>query len=220
MIFSGELGPGDRLPPERDLAARLGISRITLRLALKSLESTGYIVTTRGAQGRYRVTDEHSLFRCWLQWMLLHSDELEDIFEVRLAVEPRIAALAAMRRTDDELRSIEQAVQGKSGPRRARPCFRADVDITKAIARACHSRRLQQVMLSSRAELFMPVDQATEEGKQGEIHQSHAAIVSAVRAQDAEAAATLMREHINNTRDLVRHALENTRLAGAGARTP
>ena len=55
LIFTGELGPGDRLPPERELAERLGISRITLRLALKSLESTGFIVTTRGARGGSRV---------------------------------------------------------------------------------------------------------------------------------------------------------------------
>src|SRR5665648_841520 len=52
MIFSGELGPGDRLPPGRDLAARLGISIVTLRVALKSLEAAGYIVTSRGARQR------------------------------------------------------------------------------------------------------------------------------------------------------------------------
>jgi GntR family transcriptional regulator, transcriptional repressor for pyruvate dehydrogenase complex len=218
MIFSGELGPGDRLPPERDLSARLGISRITLRLALKSLESTGYIVTTRGAQGGSRVTDEHSLFRCWLQWMLLHSEELDDVFELRLAVEPKIAALAAIRRTDDELHAMERAVKREAETADSSSIFRADMDIHKAIARASHSRRLQQAMLEARAELFMPVDQAAKEGKQEAIHLSHATILAAIRTQDADAAADLMHEHILNTRDLIRHALEGTRLAGAGTR--
>ena len=90
MIFSGELRPGDRLPPERDLGARLGISRMTLRLALKALESTGYIVTTRGSHGGSRISDAESLFRCWKQWMRQHSDELDDIFEYRTTVEARL----------------------------------------------------------------------------------------------------------------------------------
>jgi GntR family transcriptional regulator, transcriptional repressor for pyruvate dehydrogenase complex len=217
MIFSGELGPGDRLPAERDLAARLGISRITLRLALKSLESMGYIVTTRGAQGGSRVTDEHSLFRCWLQWMLLHSEELEDIFEFRMAIEPEIAALAATRRTDDQLRSIEQAIatEEQTGDG-ASKFFRADMDIHKAIARASHNRRLQQAMLAARAEVFVPVDQAIKEGRQGAIHSSHEAILAAIRDRDAHRASELMREHVLNVRHLIDRALENTKLAGTG----
>ena len=73
LIFWGELGPGDKLPPATELAARLGISRVTLRLALRSLESTGYLITTRGAHGGSRVTDVASLTRCWTQWMAAHS---------------------------------------------------------------------------------------------------------------------------------------------------
>jgi DNA-binding FadR family transcriptional regulator len=63
MIFSGQLRAGDRLPPERDLGAHLGISRMTLRLALKVLESTGYIVTTRGSQGGSRVSEHRRALR-------------------------------------------------------------------------------------------------------------------------------------------------------------
>ena len=74
MIFSGQLRPGDRLPPERDLGAHLGISRMTLRLALKALESTGYIVTTRGSHGGSRVSDADQLFACWHRWMRDHAD--------------------------------------------------------------------------------------------------------------------------------------------------
>jgi GntR family transcriptional regulator, transcriptional repressor for pyruvate dehydrogenase complex len=67
MIFSGELGPGDRLPPGTDLAARLGISIVTphtLRVALKSLEAADYIVTSRGADGGSNVSDRETLSRC------------------------------------------------------------------------------------------------------------------------------------------------------------
>ena len=110
LIFSGELGPDDKLPPERDLGARLGISRMTLRLALKALESTGYIVTTRGSRGGSRVADADSLSRCWNQWMHEHAGELDDIFEFRATIEAKLAALAAERRTDEDLQAMERAV--------------------------------------------------------------------------------------------------------------
>ena len=114
MIFSGELGPGDRLPPERDLGARLGISRMTLRLALKALESTGYIVTTRGSHGGSRVADADSLVRCWNLWMREHAGELDDIFEFREAIESKLAALLADRRSEEDLQAMEDKVQRRS----------------------------------------------------------------------------------------------------------
>ncbi len=118
MIFCGELRPGDRLPPERDLGARLGISRMTLRLALKVLESSGYIVTTRGSHGGSRVNDVDSLFRCWKQWMQQHSQELEDIFELRVTVEARLAALAAERRTEEDSQEHESGHRQRSADQR------------------------------------------------------------------------------------------------------
>lgn len=51
MIHRGELGPGDRLPPERELAEELGVARASLRAAIKSLEERGYVVVRRGSRG-------------------------------------------------------------------------------------------------------------------------------------------------------------------------
>src|SRR5665648_356369 len=95
MIFSGELGPGDRLPPGRDLAARLGISIVTLRVALKSLEAAGYIVTSRGARGGSSVSDRETLSRCWSAWMSDRAEEVDEICELRDTIEVRIAWRAA-----------------------------------------------------------------------------------------------------------------------------
>ena len=110
LIISGELGPGDWFPPERILAEKLGISRLTLRTALKTLEGTGYIVTERGVAGGSRVNDASALLQCWTQWMLFQSEDLEDILEMRRTIETRIAVLAARMRTTDELRAMEAAV--------------------------------------------------------------------------------------------------------------
>jgi GntR family transcriptional repressor for pyruvate dehydrogenase complex len=215
LIFSGELGPGDRLPAERDLAARLGISRITLRLALKSLESTGYIVTKRGAHGGSRVNEFPALLRCWHQWMALHRDELEDVFEFRRTVETRIAALAAERRTAAELEAIEAAVAKERDNSSRSALFRTDMEIHRAIAHASHSARLQRAMLDVRAELFVPVDQALVEHRQQEINDSHEAILAAIRAQDAQRAAQAAAAHIAKVREFVYRALEAAQLSPA-----
>jgi DNA-binding FadR family transcriptional regulator len=207
MIFSGELGPGDRLPPERDLGARLGISRMTLRLALKALESTGYIVTTRGSHGGSRVADADSLVRCWNLWMREHAGELDDIFEFRQTVETRLAALAAERRTDEDLAAIERAIARAGQPQEWPSLFRVDMDIHRSIARAARSPRLEQAMLTARGDLFIPVDLARLEARENQVHDTHGAILAAIRAQDAAAAADQMRWHIELIRELTDRAL-------------
>ncbi|OFW60716.1 MAG: hypothetical protein A2133_03675 [Actinobacteria bacterium RBG_16_64_13] len=207
MIFSGELGPGDKLPPERDLGARLGISRMTLRLALKALESTGYIVTTRGSRGGSRVADAYSLVQCWTQWMRQHSDELDDIFEFRVTVESRLAVLAAERRTDEDLQTMERAVDSERDPQDWSSLFRVDMDIHRSIARAARSPRLEAAMLAVRADLFVPVELVRYQESEHQVHDAHEGILEAIRARDPEEAARLMREHIQIIRELTDKAL-------------
>ncbi|NLO27263.1 MAG: FadR family transcriptional regulator [Actinobacteria bacterium] len=213
MIFSGELGPGDKLPPERDLGARLGISRMTLRLALKALESTGYIVTTRGSHGGSRVADADSLIRCWNQWMSLHAQELADIFEFRTTVEARLAALAAERRTEEDLRAMQRAVAKERRPQDWSSLFRVDVDIHRSIARAARSPRLERAMLSSREDFFAPVNLAHFEEREHQVHASHNAILEAIRRRDAAAAEEEMRRHILVIRMLTDKALKAAGIA-------
>lgn len=215
MIFSGQLRPGDRLPPERDLGAHLGISRMTLRLALKALESTGYIVTTRGSRGGSRVSDPDELYACWQRWMTEHHDQLADIFEFRLTIETKLAALAAERRTHEDLEAMERATAHERTPQDWSSLFRTDMDIHNAIARAARSPRLERAMLESRGELFVPVDLSQLERREYEVHETHTAIIAAIRARDAEAASALMGDHIRLIRSLIDRALEAAGIPGS-----
>ncbi len=207
LIFSGELGPDDKLPPERDLGARLGISRMTLRLALKALESTGYIVTTRGSRGGSRVADAGSLSRCWNQWMKEHAGELDDIFEFRATIESKLAALAAERRSEEDLRAMERAVATERQPQDWSSLFRTDIDIHRAIARAARSPRLERAMMSARGDLFVPIALDRLENRPHEVHESHQLIIEAIRNRDAEAARVRMAGHIILVEELVDRAL-------------
>ncbi len=208
LIFWGELGPGDRLPAATELAARLGISRVTLRMALKSLESGGYLVTTRGAHGGSRVSDLASLSRSWTRWIEEHATELDDIFEFRATVEGRLAALAAARRADAELAAIERALDRERDQLSRSSLFQADAEIHRCIARAAHSPRLAAAMSSVRAELFLPVDQALLENRDTYVYDSHAEIVEAIRRKDPDRAAAASMVHVEEVRKLMRLAIE------------
>jgi GntR family transcriptional repressor for pyruvate dehydrogenase complex len=211
LIFTGELRPGDRLPAERTLAADLGISRVTLRLALKTLEGAGYIISTRGRNAGWRVKDLDALLRCWSTWAAEHTDELEDIFELRQTVETRIASLAAERRTPQELGEIEAADALFSEVRAS--LFRWDVRFHDALARAAHSRRLEQSMNEARGELFLPVDQALHEHRAEDVRAFHRTILAAVREQDPPRAAKAMAAHIDDTHEMVFRALAEQSVA-------
>jgi GntR family transcriptional regulator, transcriptional repressor for pyruvate dehydrogenase complex len=209
MIFSGELGPGDRLPPSRDLAVRLGISIVTLRVALKSLEVAGYIVTSRGARGGSSVSDRETLSRCWSAWVRERAEEVDEICELRDTIEVRIAWLAAERRSTQELGAIE--VANTLLVEKGSSVLRWNVAFHDALARAAHNRRLERAMVEVRGELFLPVDAFLRQHRVEELAAAHGAVLDAVRRQDAEAAAASMRAHLAETQAVIKLALEEAR---------
>lgn len=208
LIFWGELGPGDRLPPATELAAQLGISRVTLRIALRSLETSGYLVTTRGAYGGSRVSDLPTLQRCWAQWMTDHCGELDDIFEFRVTIERRLAELAAERRTAADLDAMELALAGEIENRERSSLFQADAGIHRSIAAAAHSPRLALAMNAVRADLFLPVEEDLLDSTEDDVFATHQQIVAAIRDGDPGRAALAAETHVLRVRELVARALE------------
>lgn len=212
LIFSGELAPGDWLPPSRDLATRLGISPVTLRLALKSLEATGYIVTSRGAHGGSRVSDGEALRLCWTRWLADNADTLDDMFELRRTVEGRIAWLAAERRTSDDLVTMENANLLLVAETHS-SVLRWNVAFHDSVARAAHSPELGRVMRDVQTRLFLPVDLALREHRIVAIQESHMTILRAIGTQSPRLATERMREHIDGVQDMMRPPGEAERSA-------
>lgn len=107
-IRSSRLRPGDRLPPERDLAERFGVSRVTVRDALRSLEVLGLIRIRVGAAGGAFVTSPGAeiVGEGLTNLMLLSSLEPEEIAEARLILELGSVALATARATDDDIEAL------------------------------------------------------------------------------------------------------------------
>jgi GntR family transcriptional regulator, transcriptional repressor for pyruvate dehydrogenase complex len=111
MISSGELSPGDRLPPEQDLADRLGVSRGSLREAVRALSQIKVLDVRRG-DGTYVTSLAPSELLSGLVFALelLHSEGLEEVLEVRRLLLPQAAALAAQRVTAAQLAELRRVL--------------------------------------------------------------------------------------------------------------
>lgn len=111
MISSGELGPGDRLPPEHELAERLGVSRGSLREAVRALSQINVLDVRRG-DGTYvtSLAPRELLSGMVFAMELLQSQGLEEVLEVRRLILPASAALAAQRATRRQLDAMHAVV--------------------------------------------------------------------------------------------------------------
>src|SRR5699024_4543068 len=96
MIHSGQVLPGGRFPPERELAENLSVSRMTLREALKVLRSEGYLEVRRGPHGGTYVTDLQVPSERWQNRMREDPSAIDEVFDVRVGVEMVTAHFAAM----------------------------------------------------------------------------------------------------------------------------
>lgn len=197
LIADGTLPVGQRLPAERDLAARLGVSRPSLREALIALELQG-LVAVRGGSGVVVVArapspaaaqpaDRHSLF---------------DILEARLAVEPQAAALAAARANSAQRKAIRAALAGlRAGIAAGRIEHAADRAFHAAVAAASGNPALAGLVASLWQDQSAPVPErlarlsVTPARLRANLAE-HTDVAQAIAKGDAPGAARAMRRHL------------------------
>lgn len=147
LILDQRLGAGDRLPSERELAEKFGVSRASIREAIKALIALG-LLETRIGDGTYVRTNLSESILEPLSWAVQLAEGVgPDLAEVRETVEPAIAALAAERATSsDKERLLEtvNAMQEAIGD--APACARADLEFHLTLAKAAHNQILIEVM--------------------------------------------------------------------------
>jgi GntR family transcriptional repressor for pyruvate dehydrogenase complex len=204
LIHRGEVGPGDRLPAERELAEQLGVARISLREAIKTLQNDGYVQVRRGAQGGTYVTELQQPLERWRARMREQAGEIDDIIDFRIALETDAARLAALRRNRSDLTQLRAAISSL-GQIDGRAGFRmSDSRFHDALARAARNVRLETAIHSSRGELFSPHDLLPFVDPVEETRRDHQLIYKAVRDRDPDAAEAATREHIERTRGQLR----------------
>ncbi|WP_247827654.1 FadR/GntR family transcriptional regulator [Arthrobacter antioxidans] len=200
-IESAKLRPGDLLPAERDLAERLGVSRATLAQALVALEVLGVIDVQHGTGAVLR---HRASVATVIKGLREHRSRLPDIVEARSTLEVRLAALAAERRTDEDLAAIDRALDEMraeidDGGRGAR----GDELFHQAVTVAAHSPVLAQLMaFIGEMVLETRLESLAQPGRPEQSLASHRSILEAVRAQDPVAAAAAMQRHIDLVSDV------------------
>lgn len=210
LIHRGEVGPGDRLPAERELAEQLGVARISLREAIKILQRDGYVEVRRGAQGGTYVTELDEPVARWRAKMRTESGEFDDILDFRIALETGSARLAAIRRSPEDLAALRSAIRDLERAS-GRAAFRlTDSQFHAALAEAAGNSRLEAAIESARGELFTTHDLLPFTDPIQESVRDHEAIYRAVSNRDPDAASAAMREHIENTREQLREIVFGT----------
>ncbi|MET8824293.1 FCD domain-containing protein [Streptomyces sp. NPDC004610] len=209
-IEIGQFLPGDRLPPERELAETLDVSRTTVRSAIAVLEREDMISVRRGRGGGFLVLEPTYDLAATRQRLQRDRAAMQAAFEFRVIVESGAARLAAERRLEEDLAPLSQLVdrmretiEGARQETRSTHLHEYNVldsSFHLGIAQASGSRHLARAVDESRRRMFLPVgaifgriDSAGDE--------AHAEILAAIEAKDSEASARLMTEHISRTRE-------------------
>jgi GntR family transcriptional regulator, transcriptional repressor for pyruvate dehydrogenase complex len=207
-ISSGELRPGDRLPPETELARSLGVSRPTVREALKVLEAFKVLESSTGPAGGTFVRTLSGVgvadsLRDSIT-LLLDVDELtlEELWASREAIELRTAAMAAVRRTEQDLATMRGTIQRDE--HKEFDTYFPDITFHRAIADASGNRLLSMFMLSIHLTLKTLADRyVLPEAKQTSQDQ-HRLIYEAIVDRDATLARARMEEHLRMAYEVYR----------------
>lgn len=211
-ILNGIVGPGERLPPERELARQLSVSRSVLRHALKDLADRGLIRTTQGGGNFVNQIIGKQMSDPLAELLKDNPDAHLDFMEYRAEFEGSAAALAAVRATPPDVQVISliyehmKAVHDQLDVDKE---ARLDADFHMAIAEATHNtvfihisqsmrELMHQELLNSRLMLFHKSD-----GRE-KILEQHAEIMNAIVEGDAIRAKQAMRKHISYVTDIFR----------------
>lgn len=141
-ILEGSLKPGDRLPPERELAIELGVSRPSLREAIQKLASKGMVQSRQGGGTYVTAALESSFSDPWQDMMGKHPNLREDMLEFRRMLEGQAAEWAAERATDADLQRLDQTFKALMAAFESEDAqIRSDADIAfhQAIGDAAHN---------------------------------------------------------------------------------
>jgi len=199
LIISGEFGAGSKLPREQDLAARLGLSRSSLREAVRALSLVG-VLDARVGDGTYVTSLDADLLLTGIGFVsdLMEVDTLLELHEIRRILEPAATRLAVHHLTDEDLVQLRACLERMESAESVAQFLDADTAFHRVILEACGNGALASLIqnLSSstlRARLWQTVmaHDAVEATTA-----SHRAIVRALEARDEDMAAAADMMHL------------------------
>lgn len=206
LVRRGQLTAGERLPPERELAVQLDVSRPTVREALRALSILGVLEIRHGGGVYVTSLDEDDLLSPLDFYVSLNADNLAELFDARMSYDPMIAGLAVHRLNDSEIDRLQDLVDAqRANPEDAELFHDTDAEFHKTIVEASGNIFLARVgkLLLALGETGRREFQQRTATRLRSI-EDHGVIVAALRARDIDAAQQAMRQHMVNVRSALR----------------
>ena len=202
-ILAGEFAPGDKLPPERELAEMFGVSRPSVREALNMLAAGGLIMSYQGGGTVVKSLVEITSGNPLSELIRGQSERALDVIEVRKGMESWTAFYAAQRALPDDVRKLEEIIAGMERNLDSfSPSEDLDANFHIVIARATHNivwLHLMQTIFDAMKEFQQTVWRAvyltTEDHRL--LYEHHRRIFESIKARDPEAARRAMLEHLD-----------------------
>jgi GntR family transcriptional regulator, transcriptional repressor for pyruvate dehydrogenase complex len=210
MIVTGELGPGDRLPKENDLAERLGLSRNSLREAVKAL-SLIRVLDVRQGDGTYVTSLEPNLLLDAMSFVVdFHRDDtVLEFLEVRRILEPAATAMAAAAMPDDAITDLRKVLDELDDAPTIEALVANDLEFHRRIALGSGNTVLCSLLdglsgPTTRARIWRGL---TQEGAVDKTREQHSAICDAIEARQPEVARSWATVHIAGVEQWLRSTL-------------
>jgi GntR family transcriptional repressor for pyruvate dehydrogenase complex len=207
MIKEAEFKAGDKIFSESELIRRLGVSRATVREAIRILEVTGLVIVHHG-KGVFLKEQDVRPFESLREWLNEHHDTLFEQFEVRLLIEPEAAAVAAMRAKEPELTELRRLLERfreavESG--NLETAMTLDAEFHELLATATRNRTLSELMKTFSHRLTEGwVTSLQVPGRLEKTVEEHGSLLEALEARAPDEAREHMRQHLVNARNDIR----------------
>lgn len=202
MIASGELAPGQKCPPEAELSARLGVSRSSLREAVRAMSALG-VIESRHGSGTYVSSLEPAVILQGFALLvdLLPLDGLLELFEIRRLLESHAAAAAAANATPAVLSELAGLAASMEAAERPSEISDLDSRFHEAICNASGNSTLAALvkLFRSRGDHFHILEGEDGQAVRAGSNAGHRAIVDAITNRDPSSAATAAAAHIAQT---------------------
>ncbi|MGH3760065.1 FadR/GntR family transcriptional regulator [Actinophytocola sp.] len=204
LIREGRLNPGDRLPSERELCERFGVSRVTVREALRILETNGLITIKVGARGGALVARPTSdqVGANLAELVGMSPLTAQEVTEARLVFEVGMMPLVVQRATDEDIAALRAMTTKHAAALRAGEyTMEMSAEFHVRLAACTHNTAIEMLVRSFEGPLLMSLVTAKAAaplmGRKG--GQEHAALIDAIADRDVERAETIMLTHLRRT---------------------
>lgn len=213
-ILRGEFPEDTALPPERELVTQTGMSRTTVREALRILEVQGLVRIKTGRAGGAFVQHpgEESIASSVSLMIRGRKIRIPALLETREAIEPACAKLAALARTDEDLERLDAANEALGQEGRLESFLQANLDWHVGVAMASHNELLIGFMLALSRAIYASTEntQFVDADVRKTTVRAHRSITAAIRAQDPNAAVRRMTRHVHTYAEAILEVEERT----------